>query len=79
MPLECKHLFQTWEVKQAVRAVRLEACPQLQTLNVMVVLALRVLLDSVTLFEVCEADRAPHYSEIDHVVLVGDHAHPREH
>ena len=79
MSLKCQHFLETWEVKQAVRAVRFETCPQLQTLNVMVVFALRVFFDSIALFEVCEAYRASHYAEVDHVVLVGDHTHSGEH
>ena len=45
----------------------------------MVVFALRVFLDSITFFEVREAYRTSHYAEVNHVRLVGDHAHSGEH
>ena len=79
MSLHCEHLFETREVEQAIGTVRLETCPQLQTLDVVIVFALRVFFDSVSFFEVCEANGASDDSVIDHVMLVSDYSHSGEH
>ena len=45
----------------------------------MVVFALRVLLDPVSISEICEADRAANQARVDHLLSESDHPHLLEH
>ena len=62
-----------------VWALCLKARPQLEALDVMIVLALWVLLDPVSVSEVCEADRAPNQASVDHLLSESDDPHLLEH